>query len=144
VTTACFGGSLTQRHLVLLSAIMTAVCIWAFGCQKNPYTVWQAEARSPDGVFLATARGLQSSGRRNAYATTSVYLQRESQDSVEVLGFDNNYGAMWLQMKWLTPRHLEVSYGPRTSSDIISVEFQVVKVADVEISLRRGRAGSPR
>jgi hypothetical protein len=135
---------LGQRQFVLLSAIMTAACIGVFGCQKNPSTVWQVEARSPDGVVRATARGLQRSGPGSAYAATTVYLQRGSQDSVEVLGFDNSYGAMWLQMQWLAPRHLEVSYGPRTSRDILSVDFQAVKVADVEISLRRGRAGSPR
>jgi len=119
-------------------------CVFAFGCDKNPYTVWRAEARSPDSVFLATALGQQWSGPGNAYAATSVYLKRGMQDSVEVLGFNNDYGAMWLRMQWLTPRHLEVTYGPKTSADSISVAFQAVKFMDVEISLRRGRAGSPR
>jgi len=135
---------MVQRHQVLRWAIATAATIGAFGCHKNPYTLWQADVRSPDGVYLATARGLQWSGPGSAYAATSVYLRQGPQDSVEVLDFDNEYGAMWLQMKWLTPRRLEVSYGPKTAADIISVDFQVVKVAGVEISLRRGRAGSPR
>jgi len=134
---------LAQRRFVWLSAMLIAGCI-ASGCRKNPNPVWQAEARSPDGVVVARARSLQGSERGNAYAATSVYLLRGSKDSVEVLDFDNSYGAMWLEMKWLTARHLEVSYGPTTSRDILSIDFQAVKVADVEISLRRGRAGSPR
>ena len=123
---------------------LIAAAIGAFGCHRYPETIWQADARSPDGVYLATARGLQSGGPGNAPAATRVYLRQESQDSVEVLDFDDSYGAMWLQLRWLAPRHLEVSYGPKTSADIISISFQVVRVAGVDISLRHGRAGSPR
>lgn len=133
-----------QHKTLVLSAALTAGCIWTFGCRQGPNAVWQTQARSPDSVVVATARSLPGRGRGNSSATTIVYLQRGSQDSVEVLNFDNSYGAMWLQMKWLTARHLEVSYGPTTSRDIISIDFQAVKVADVEISLRRGRPGSPR
>jgi hypothetical protein len=44
---------------------------------------------------------------------------------------------MNLKMEWLTPTHLEVTYGPGGSpGDEVNLDFQVVKIAGIDISVR--------
>jgi hypothetical protein len=114
------------------------VCILSNSCQ-NPVTTWSAEARSPDGYWLATARSQQWSGPGNAYDATSVYLKRTnaSEDPIEILGFSHQYATMNLKMEWVTPRHLEVTYGASINpGDQVDLYFQAVKCAGIEISVR--------
>jgi hypothetical protein len=45
---------------------------------------------------------------------------------------------MNLKMTWVTPAHLEVTYGPsERPGDHVSVDLQVVRIAGVDISLRK-------
>ena len=44
---------------------------------------------------------------------------------------------MNLNMKWLTPTHLEVTYGASAKpGDHVNLDFQVVKCGGIDISVR--------
>jgi hypothetical protein len=117
--------------------MLLAVCALFCGCQ-DVRTVWSAEARSPDGYWLASARTIQHSGPGTAGAESSVYLKRTADSSAPllVLGFlhheDTLSSTINLTMKWASPSHLEVTYDGRAAS----LEFQAVKSNGVEISVR--------
>jgi len=131
-----------------ISLIVIGICVLDVGCQKGHETIWTAEARSPDGQWLATAETVQNGGFGSGAIQTSVYLKRVnvSRAPTQVLGFscpgpaprpyvlDNNAnagGTIGLTMKWLTPTHVEVTYDGRGNLD-----FQVVKYGGVAISVR--------
>jgi hypothetical protein len=68
-----------------------------------------------------------------------VYLKSAEglQAPTEVLGFSHQYATMNLKMEWVTPTHLDVAYGASEKpGDHVSLDFQVVKCGDVEISAR--------
>lgn len=114
------------------------LCILGGGCQ-DAATTWSAEARSPDGHWLATARTQQWGGPGTAYDATTVYLQQVmgSQASTQVLVFSHQYATMNLKMEWVTPTHLDVTYGASTRpGDHVSLDFQVAKMSGIDISVR--------
>lgn len=118
--------------------MVIVVCILTFGCQ-DVRTVWSAEARSPDGNWLATANTVQHSGPGTAGAESSVYLKLIGNSSAPllILGFFHRQdrqasGSINLTMKWVSPTHLEVTYDERAAS----LEFQAIKCDGVEISVR--------
>ena len=123
------------RRVAILPIIVVGILA---GCQ-NPRTTWSAEARSPDGLWLATARSQQWGGPGAAYDATTVYLKRTKgpQEPIEVLGFSHQYATMNLRMEWSSPTQLSVAYGPSTRPhDHVDVNFQAVKCAGIDISLR--------
>src|SRR6266403_794258 len=137
------GRAATRKALSLM---IVGICALG-GCQKAP-TIWSAEVRSPDGLWPASADTVQNGGFGSAAIQTSVYLKRTnvSQSRKEVLGFwcegpaprpyvldnvANKGGTIDLSMKWLTPSHLEVTYNGHAR-----VDLQVVKYADIDISVR--------
>jgi len=132
------GRELLKSVLFLVLAACALMC----GCSeayKEGGTTWTAEARSPDGLWLATARSQQWGGPGTAYDATRVYLKwiRGSQPPIQILGFSHQYATMNLKMEWLTPKHLHVSYGPSARpGDQVSLEFQAVKCAGIDISVR--------
>jgi hypothetical protein len=116
------------------SLITIAVYVLLSGC--GPKTIWSAEARSPDGHWVASARTDQYSGPGNAGLYTTVELRRTSgqKSPMEILLLD--YQAAYpseanVEMIWLTPSHLEMAYN--THADI---DFQAVKCAGIAISVR--------
>jgi hypothetical protein len=117
------------------------LCTW-LGCQ-DVQTIWSAEARSPDGYWIATAKTEQHGGPGTAGVVTSVYLQRTNRSfpPVEILDFFHDprdpSGTINLAMKWTSPSHLDATYNGRAS-----LNFQVVKCAGVEISVRVVSLGS--
>lgn len=133
----------------VFSFIAIGLCVLAIGCRDNAApTVWTAEARSPDGLWLATARTDQNGGFGSASIETEVFLLQAnvSQPPIMVLGFscegpvprayvlDNNAnagGTINLTMKWVTPSHLDVTYNGHAI-----LNFQAVKCAGVDISVR--------
>ena len=116
-----------------IALIIIAVCILLGSC--GPTTTWTAEARSPDGYYLAVARSQQWSGPGNAYDATTVYLQWLKGPPVQVLGFSHQYSTMNLKMEWATPTHLQVTYSESAKpEDHVSLDFQVVKCAGIDIS----------
>lgn len=125
-----------RRCFDSISFVVFVVCVLACGCQ-DVRTVWSAEARSPDGNWLATADTVQHSGPGTAGAESSVYLKRIHNSSAPllILGFfhheKNLSDAINLTMKWPSPSHLEVTYDGRAAS----LEFQAIKCGGVEISV---------
>ncbi len=115
--------------------LVVGVCVLVFGCRGSE-KIWSAEARSPDGKMLATARTIAQSGFGTGYIGTIVYLNwsKGSQPPMEILGLSGGTeapGATSVEMKWLTSTHLELTYkSPRT------LDFQAVKCDGVDISVR--------
>jgi hypothetical protein len=108
-----------------------------FGCRKGVETIWTAEARSPDGQWLAKAQTDQRSGFGTDGAVTAVYLQPSNgaRPPVQVLSFSQNQNAQTslidLKMNWIDGTHLVVSYKEHPNLD-----FQAVKYAGIDISVR--------
>ena len=122
-----------------MSRLILLVCVLMSGCREAPTTTWSAHARSPDGTWLAIARSEQGGGIGGAYDVTTVSLKRAngSQPPTQVLLFSHEYSSMNLKMEWLTPTHLNVTYGPSARpGDHADLNFQAVKCAGVEISVR--------
>ena len=106
------------------------------GCKASP--TWSTEARSPDGKMIATADTFANGGFvAPGPPATFVYLNwtTGSQPKTLILAFSGGAsepeGAK-VEMRWLTPRHLEVTYRANHQS----VDFQAVKFAGVDITLR--------
>ena len=130
-----------------MSLIIVAICALESGCRYDP-TIWRAEVRSPDGLWVAIASTLQTGGFGTAAIMTGVYLKRTngSQPPVLVLSFwcngpaarayvldntANGGGTIHLTMLWTSPSQLDVTYDGNAS-----LEFQVVKYAGIEITVQ--------
>ena len=114
--------------------MLIAGCALLAGCRDEGTTIWSKEARSPDGYWLATARTKQWSGPGTAYVATSVYLKRTNgpKDEIEVLEFSHeDTPRMYLAMDWVTPKHLDVTYGSRAT-----IDFQAIKCSGIDITAR--------
>lgn len=117
--------------------VVALLFILIAGCQ-DPAVTWSAEEKSPDGLWLVSAQSQQWGGPGTAYDATTVYLKwvKGRQPPVEILGFSHQYATMHLEMKWVTPKHLAVTYAPTSKpGDHVSVDFQAIKCADVTISV---------
>jgi hypothetical protein len=78
-------------------------------------------------------------GPGTAYDATSVYLKwiKGSHPPTQLLEFSHQYATMNLKMEWVTPTHLEVTYGASARpGDHVSLDFQVVKCGGIDISVR--------
>jgi hypothetical protein len=139
---------IVQYHARLRSAFFWTIWLFAVtssvlvsGCRDEGTTIWSKEVRSPDGSWLATAATKQWSGPGNAYVATSVYLKEKgsAQPPVEVLGFSNDSaypsGVTNVTMDWVTPTHLNVTYGSHATLD-----FQAIKCSGIDISVRDASA----
>lgn len=120
-----------------LGALIVVAALLAAGCGRGGETIWSTEAKSPDGLWVATGRADRHSGPGNASIVTGVYLQRTNGygDPEAVLSFFNDLppdrGGINLKVDWLTPTHLQVTFNRHPDLD-----FQVVKYAGLEISIR--------
>jgi hypothetical protein len=117
-----------------VSLIIIEVVLLGAGCQSQNAEIWSAEARSPNGDWLATARTIQHFGPGAAGIETRVYLKwtRDSKGPQQILEFFHD-GAhtINLAMRWVSPSHLEVTYDGHASLD-----FQVVKCGGIDVSVR--------
>lgn len=125
---------LTKRRSISAAGILTCITI-AF-C-ASPETVWSAKFESPDGNWIGNALTKQWAGPGTAAIETNVFLQRAhvSESPKQIVEFDNETvwpkGITNVELKWLTPSHLEVGYRGRPT-----ITWQVVKFADLDISIR--------
>jgi hypothetical protein len=125
--------SLKKESLIALFVVGLAL---SAGCNNSERT-WSAEAKSPDGQFLATAETLEPGGwGTGAPPETHVALNwtSGSQRSRIVFSFvdgPNEPGGMNVGLHWLAPTHLELTYKGHPT-----IEFQAIKWAEVEISAR--------
>jgi len=127
------------RYLVAAHKLVLLFLIGAYilvhGCRGSE-TIWSAEVQSPDGKMTATARAFGNSGFGINGVDTSVYLNwtTGSQPPTMILNLADGSDAptdTGVEMKWLTPTHLELTFtGNR------SVGFQALKFAGVDISVR--------
>ena len=130
------GRVICKLHKVL-SIFAIGTVLFVFGCRKGADTIWKAEARSPNGQWLAIAKTDQRSGFGTDGATTAVYLRpvNGSRPSVQILSFSQNEHAQTslidLKLKWVDATHLDVSYKEQPNLD-----FQAVKYAGIDISVR--------
>lgn len=139
---SCFSAIYKAILLVIIG-----VSLLPSGCRDNAHpTIWTAEVRSPDGLFLAIARTDQNGGFGSASIDTMVFLKQASQPPVMVLAFDceglarrayvldnkaNAGGTINLTMQWVAPSQIEVTYNGHAT-----LSFQAVKYAGIAISLR--------
>jgi hypothetical protein len=124
---------ITFRKLII--SFIFAVCAIVSGC-KDSAIIWSAESQSPDKHFVASARTEQYGGLGTAGVYTTVYLKQGRQSPQEILALSNEtaypLGITAVNMNWITPSHLHITYKGRAA-----IEFQVVKCAGVEISVEK-------
>jgi hypothetical protein len=127
------GSGLIRKSTSLL---LFGICILISGCHNSERT-WSAEAKSPDGKFIATARTIAPGGWGTGSApetTVDLNWTTGSQGSAQILAFfdgPDEPGGMNVGMTWLTPSHLELTYKGHPTFD-----FQAVKCRGVDITLR--------
>src|SRR5437588_13094224 len=117
--------TLEQTLLSAVAPVIVGTCLLASGC-RDATTTWSAEARSPDGNWLASARSQQWGGPGTAHDATTVSLKQGTQPAGEGLGSSPAASTMNLRVNWLTPRHFEVTYMP-LPGDSVTVGPQVVR-----------------
>lgn len=121
---------------LLVSFFLVAVCLATSSCANSEQT-WLAQARSPDGKFIATARTLQPGGwGTGSPPETSVDLNwtAGSQKPAEILQFVGEVDQpddMKVGMVWLSPTQLEITYKAKCI-----IQFQAVRCFNVDISPR--------
>jgi hypothetical protein len=133
----CLAGGLRR-----LAGSCAVVCFLAvsvcglFGC-KDSQTTLEAEARSPDGHWVASAFSTQNGGPGTAGLDMEVYLKRTDvrEASTEILGFSLGglaSHALNLTMKWQSSSRLDVTYNGQAAT----LYFQVLKCAGIDILTR--------
>jgi hypothetical protein len=130
-------SSFSEFRLVFL--LIIAVCLLMSGCKAAP--TWSTESRSPDGRMVAKAEVFTNGGfAAPGPSTTFVYLKQTTGSEKAVLIFAFSQGppeGMQVKMDWLNPAHLELTYeGQHT------IDFQAVRYAGVDISVRNAVLGS--
>lgn len=126
-------------------ALMLVVCAAMAGCRgTGATTTWSSAAvKSPDGRWSATARSQEWGGFGTAYAVTTVALKStESGATADVLAFSQQYATMCIEVKWLSPNRLAVSFGPSSRpGDQVDLNYQVTVFYGISISAQRVHAG---
>src|SRR5947209_3452812 len=121
-----------NRPLLILMAFIAL-----FGGCHDAATTWSAESRSPEGGMARDCSHSAVERPGNAYdATVQLTRVKSSRAPMDTLVFSHQYPTMNLRMEWVTPTHFDVAYGPSAKpGDHVSVDFQVVKVSGIEISV---------
>jgi hypothetical protein len=124
------GNRFAICTIMLLLSI--SLCALISGC-RDVVTIWSTEVPSPDGQWHAIASTDEYGGPGTAGLQTAVSLKasKGSQTPIQILLFTQNEKSIDLKMSWLSPSHLEVTYKEHPSLD-----FQVIKCAGIEISVR--------
>jgi hypothetical protein len=112
---------------------------------RNP-TVWRMDVRSPDGAWIATARTDQWGGFGSAWVETTVSIRRTNGTvnrgtPFDIFSYPLNVGLPRpyvlsddnadrnLQLRWTSPKHLEIKNHSQIVPSLIVVRF-----SDVDIS----------
>jgi len=128
------GSSRTVRVTLL---VVTGACFLMSSCKASE-TIWSAEVKSPDGTIVASARAVLRNKGLSIISgiDTNVYLNwtADKRPPTLILSLadpSDTPDDTKVEMKWLAPTHLELTYsGDR------SLVFQAVRWANVEISVR--------
>jgi hypothetical protein len=129
------------RHLVFGPVILLPLTASVPASCDDTATDWTIQVPSPDGAWVATTKSQYGAGPGTAWAATTVYLNQAHQRPSEILGFKERF--VHLEMRWLTPSHLEVTYQQRASDDTLMPAYQVVRYADLDISFRSVPSSQP-
>jgi hypothetical protein len=141
--------STLPKRIWLQSALgLVPLILGLAGCtNKDDHAVWKESLPSPDLAWVATATTIQNGGFGSGAISTMVYLSRarSANATTEVLGFScdgpiprpyvldnvaNRGGSIDLKMKWVTPTHLDVTFGGHPD-----IYFQAVKFAGIDTSV---------
>jgi hypothetical protein len=125
-------GSRTSAIVAIRPIVFSvAVCFLLLSCgDMGRRKTWSAESRSPDGRMVATGETIEELGMGGGGGQTNVYLNWTNSSKTPALILVLTSGAK-VQMNWVSPNHLELTYGgPREPW------FQA-RYAGVNISARR-------
>jgi hypothetical protein len=126
---------IANRKLIIF--FILAVCAFVSGC-KDSAIIWSGESQSPDKHFETSARTEQYGGLGTAAVITTVYLSQSGHSPIEILSLSNESaypsGITAVNMTWITPSHLSITYKGHAT-----IDFQAVKCAGVEISVEEKR-----
>ena len=98
-------------------------------------TIWSVQSKSPDGQWLSSAKTEQHSGPGNASLQTLVYIEPTNRSaSPEVVltlspTSESRSDMNDLEMKWLTPTHLEIGYDRD-----LNVDFEVARAFGIDVT----------
>lgn len=114
------------------------LCLIFASCHDG-VTTWSTELKSPNGQWVADAQSRQWTGPGTAYDATTVYIRNASSSKhIQVVAFSHQYATMNLKMKWLTPTHLQIEYGPSgRAGDRVDLDFQIARVSGIDISVEQ-------
>jgi hypothetical protein len=129
----CNSSECGKNDHMGLWVTMVLLCSFIAGC-KDVGTIWSTESRSPDGQWVALARTDQYGGPGTAGILSTVYLKsvKGPQDRIKVLLLSTQEAtSLNVELNWLTPSHLEIAYRQPAS-----IDFQAIKCAAIEISVR--------
>jgi hypothetical protein len=131
------GLTRTSGSCAVVCVLAIAV-VGVFGCREDGTTL-SAEARSPDGRWVASAFSKQIGGPGTSGLYTSVYLKRTDtgEAPIECLDFSigelaSQSGTLNLTMTWQSPTRLDVTYNGRAAT----LYPQVAKCAGIDILTR--------
>lgn len=120
---------------------LSGLCLAFSGCTtKDDLIVWKATFPAPDGQNIATAGTVQNGGFGTASIETSVYLAPEghSDQPTQVIGLScngpmrrpytldnvaNAGGSVDLQVHWVGPTRLVVTYRGEATVDFQAIKF---------------------
>lgn len=111
------------------------VALPMIGCNTPQVPKAIAEVRSPNGQWIAVERREQGGGFGTDYQETTIELRRASgseSSAIEILSFSDQSSNVQFNMQWDSPTHLTVVFTDRST-----IDFQAIKCADVEISVRQ-------
>jgi hypothetical protein len=121
----------------LILLLTFGACLLMSGCGSSE-KVWSTESRSPDGKVIATARtAVRNKGLSIISGTdTNVYLKwakgsRGETSILELADATDEPVDTHVEMNWLTPTHLELTFRGNQS-----IMFQAVKWVGIDISVR--------
>jgi hypothetical protein len=118
----------------------------AAGCvNKEQLVVWRAAVTSPDGRWTSIAETVQNGGFGSADVETTVYLDAAGSrgNPYPVLGLNSNSpvphpyvldnvanrgGTVGLNMNWINPSHLVVTYSGTPTIDLETIKFSTVVI----------------
>lgn len=135
--------SVANGSSLVVLALTLGFCVLALGC-KSSKTIWSSESHSPDGKVVASVHAVARNQGLSIISgvDSSVYLNwaTRAKQPMLVLELADASDApvdTHVDMNWLTPTHLELTYkGNQT------VVFQAVKWVDIDITVRSLSSGT--
>jgi hypothetical protein len=130
------------RLLALGALILSPLTVSLLTSCHDTFTDWTIQVPSPDGGWVATTRSQYGAGPGTAWASTDVYLGQAHLRPSLILGFNRRF--VHLDIKWVTPSHLEITYQQQAPDDTLKPAYQVVRYADsIDISFQSVPSSPP-